>query len=39
MRSLSPRYLEASDADDTLKNEHPHSVATDGQRRGPGGAG
>jgi hypothetical protein len=31
MRSLSPRYFEASDAEDTLKKEHPHSVATAGR--------
>jgi hypothetical protein len=38
MRSLSPRYLDASDADDTLKNEHPHSVATAGEAQSRRGA-
>jgi hypothetical protein len=28
MRSLSPRHLDASVAEDTLKNVVPHSVAT-----------
>ena len=42
MRSLSPRYLDAREAEDTLKKEQPHSVATgsggEGARAGEAGA-